>query len=78
MGAGFIVGLFGVSLIAEGFFGILYYQLLDRGVKYLVIGDPFTGDPGPPLYLNPVMIIVWGLLIVLILLLEKRKKVTHK
>jgi len=75
---GFIVGLFGFSLIAEGFIGIMYYQFLDRGIKYLILGDPSTNDPGPPLYLNPVMIVVWGLMIVLILLLMERSKLTRK
>jgi hypothetical protein len=78
IGPGFIVGLFGFSLIAEGFIGILYYQLCDRGIKYLINGDPSTSDPGPPLFLNPVMIVVWGFMIILILLLEKRAKLTHK
>jgi hypothetical protein len=77
-GLGFIVLLFGFSLIAEGFIGVLYYQLLDRGIKYLIVGDPSMNDGGPPLYVNPIMVLVFGLMVVLILLLEKRSEMKLK
>ena len=75
MGLGFIVGLFGFSLIAEGFIGIIYYQFCDKGIRYLINGDKYGNVP---LYFNPVMIIIWGFMIVLILLLKKREQLTHK
>ncbi len=74
MGSGFIVGLFGFSLIAYGFAGTVYYQMLDKGIVYLINGGKYTNLP---LYLNPLLYLILGLLIVLILLLSNLSKVNN-
>jgi hypothetical protein len=75
IGAGFIVGLFGFSLIAYGFLGVVYYQMFDRGIPYLINGGKYSCLP---IYMNPLLFLVLGFMIVLFLLLEKQAELTHK
>ncbi len=75
IGPGFIAGLFGFSLIAWGFLGVVYFEMFDRGVVYLINGGKYEALP---VYFNPLLHLIIGFLIVLILLLGKRAELTKK
>jgi hypothetical protein len=77
MGPGFLVGLVGFSLIACGFFGVVYYQTCDRGIVYLIKGDK-DGDTDVPTYVNPIMILLYGFIVVFLVLLKKWSELTRK